>query len=61
MSINTTITSKKYRKLSIQVSLHGLSFCVFDTLNNTILSLNEVTFDTFHKTTKIEDLFTVSK
>ncbi len=56
-SQNTNITSKKYKKLSIQVSLAGLSFCCFDTLNDTILSLSEVTFDTFHKTTKIEDLF----
>ncbi len=57
MSINTTITDKKYKKLSLQVSLTGLSFCVFDTLNNTILSVNEVHFDTFHKAAKIEELF----
>jgi hypothetical protein len=54
---NTNITEKKYKKLSIQVSLTGLSFCCFDTLNNTITSFNEVYFDTFHKATKIEDLF----
>ena len=57
MSINTTITSKKYRKLSIQVSLHGLSFCVFDTLNNTILSVKEVQLDHFQKNKKTEELF----
>ena len=57
MSITATITDKKYRKLSLQVSLTGLSFCVFDTLNNRILSLKEIHFDTFHKATKIEDLF----
>ena len=58
MSIqNTNITEKKYKKLSIQVSLTGLSFCCFDTLNNTVTSFNEVHFDTFHKATKIEDLF----
>ncbi|TDE49128.1 DUF3822 family protein [Flavobacterium sp. GT3P67] len=51
------ITEKKYKKLSIQVSLTGLSFCCFDTLNNTVTSFNEVHFDTFHKATKIEDLF----
>ncbi|MFV8364538.1 DUF3822 family protein [Flavobacterium sp. ZT3P35] len=51
------IAEKKYKKLSIQVSLTGLSFCCFDTLNNTVTSFNEVHFDTFHKTTKIEDLF----
>ena len=57
MSINTTITDKKYRKLSLQVSLTGLSFCIFDTLNHVILSVKEVHFDTFHKATKIEELF----
>ena len=51
------IADKKYKKLSIQVSLTGLSFCCFDTLNNTVTSFNEVHFDTIHKTTKIEDLF----
>jgi hypothetical protein len=57
MSINATITEKKYKKLSIQVSLTGLSFCVFDTLNNVILTVKEIQFDTFHKATKIEELF----
>ena len=51
------IAEKKNKKLSIQVSLTGLSFCCFDTLNNTVTSFNEVHFDTFHKATKIEDLF----
>ncbi|TRX37496.1 DUF3822 family protein [Flavobacterium restrictum] len=55
--MNTTITDKKYKKLSIQVSLTGLSFCCFDTLNNTVISFNEVFFETFHKATKIEELF----
>lgn len=54
---NTNITSKKYKKLSIQVSLTGLSFCCFDTLNNTITSLKEVNFGTFNKSTTIEELF----
>ncbi|MCW2120834.1 DUF3822 family protein [Flavobacterium sp. 7A] len=51
------ITEKKYKKLSIQVSLTGLSFCCFDTLNGTISSFNEVLFDTIDKGIKIEDLF----
>jgi hypothetical protein len=51
------IADKIYKKLSIQVSLTGLSFCCFDTLNNTVTSFNEVHFETFHKATKIEDLF----
>ena len=54
---NTNITEKKYKKLSIQVSLNGFAFCCFDTLNNTVISFNEVNFDPFHKTTKIENLF----
>ena len=57
MSMNTTITDKKYQKLSIQVSLTGLTFCVFDTLNHSIFTVKEVYFDTFHKATKIEELF----
>lgn len=54
---NTNITEKKYKKLSIQVSLTGLSFCCFDSLNNTITSFREVPFDNFHIGIKIEDLF----
>ena len=55
--MNTNITEKSYKKLSIQVALNGLSFCCFDTLNNTITAFNEIRFDTFHKATKTEDLF----
>jgi hypothetical protein len=55
---NLNITSKKYKKLSIQVSLTGLSFCCFDTLNNIITTMKEVQFDTSNKTVKIEDLLT---
>ncbi|WP_418262961.1 DUF3822 family protein [Flavobacterium faecale] len=51
------ITEKKYKKLSIQVSLTGLSFCCFDTLNGTVSSFHEVYFDTFEKGIKIEELF----
>lgn len=54
---NTNITSKIYKKLSIQVSLTGFSFCCFDTLNNIITTFNEVQFDTSKKTTKIEDSY----
>ena len=54
---NTNITEKKYKKLSIQVSLTGLSFCCFDTLKNTVISFNEVRFENFDKTIKIEGLF----
>ena len=54
---NINITEKLYKKLSIQVSLNGLSFCCFDTLNGTITSFNELHFDRFHKDLKIEELF----
>ena len=54
---NANITEKKYRKLSIQVSLTGFSFCCFDTLNNTVLSFKDVVFDTTDKTATIENLF----
>lgn len=57
---NTNITSKKYKKLSIQVSLNGFSFCCFDTLNNIITAFNEVNFDAAQKTSKIEDLYSAA-
>lgn len=52
-----SITQKKYNKLALQVSLTGLSFCCFDTLQKKITSYNEIHFDTFHKSTQIETLF----
>lgn len=42
---SATIASKNYKKLSLQVALNGLSFCVFDTLNGKILELHEVKFN----------------
>ena len=41
---NNDITLKNYKKLSIQVSLSGLSFCVFDLLSHNILSLQSIEF-----------------
>lgn len=41
---NNDITQKNYKKLSIQVSLSGLSFCVFDLLSNKIQTVQSVTF-----------------
>lgn len=52
-----SITQKKYNKLAFQVSLNGLSFCCFDTLQKKVISYNEIHFDTFHKSTQIETLF----
>ncbi len=51
------ITDQKNKKISIQVSLTGLSFCCFDTLNNTIISFNEFIFDRIKKGYKIEDCY----
>ncbi|NHN25975.1 DUF3822 family protein [Flavobacterium jejuense] len=38
------ITTKNYKKLSIQVSLSGLSFCVFDLITKKIIAFNTVEF-----------------
>ena len=57
--MNTTIVNKTYKKLSVQVSLNGLSFCVFDTLLNQAISLKNIPFSSFQKSAKIEDLFEV--
>jgi hypothetical protein len=48
------ITEKKYQKLTIQVSLNGMSFCTSDTLNHKILAVAQIEFDT-------KDLATVVK
>ncbi|WP_291865651.1 DUF3822 family protein [Maribacter sp.] len=43
---NRIITgNKNFKKLSIQVSLNGLSFCVIDTINNKILQSKNVLFN----------------
>lgn len=57
MSIISNITEKKYRKLAIQVTLNGFSFCVFDTLNHSVLMVETIDFGTFPKATKVEDYF----
>lgn len=53
---NTNITDKKYKKLTLQVSLKGFSFCCTDTLNHSVLSFKEIHFDPSDKTTAIEGL-----
>jgi hypothetical protein len=52
-----SITDKTYKKLTIQVSLNGLSFCVFDSLSNKPTALQNIPFNTFQNSAKIEDLF----
>ena len=51
------ITDKVYKKLAIQVATNGLSFCCFDTLNNTVKTIKTVNFNTFDTSIKTEDLF----
>lgn len=42
---SATISSKNYKKLSVQVALNGLSFCALDTLNEKVIELQEVKFN----------------
>ncbi len=53
---NTNITDKKYKKFTLQVSLKGFSFCRIDTLNHSILSFKEVSFDSSNNSNSIEEL-----
>lgn len=57
MSNLENIIEKKYQKLTVQVAMNGLTFCVTDTLNQRIVNVKEIIFNTFDKDTKIEDLF----
>jgi hypothetical protein len=49
------ITKKVFKKLSIQISLNGLSYCCFDTLNKTIITFKEINFDQKEPNFKIEN------
>ena len=55
--MTTNIIDKTYKKLTIQVSLNGLSFCVFDTLSGKPMVLQNIHFDSFQRSAKIEELF----
>jgi len=50
--MNDTITARNYRKLSLQIAAHGMSFCVFDTLNGQVSNINHIPFI---KTAPLED------
>lgn len=52
---NKSITEKKFKKLSIQVSLNGLSFCTSDTVNKDILEVKNVSFKDYPKTFTVEN------
>jgi hypothetical protein len=43
--IKETDISKDFNKLSIQVSLNGLSFCIVDTINNSIITSDRIVFE----------------
>ena len=53
--MSTNITDKNYKKLSLQVTLNGFSFCIIDTLNTKIVALTEIDFSDFPKSLKVED------
>lgn len=55
--MSTNITDKNYKKLSLQVTLNGFSFCVFDTLNSKVVALKEIDFSDFPTSSKVEDLY----
>lgn len=42
--MNDTITTKNYKKLSLQVSFSEMSFCCFDTLNQEIIDFKTESF-----------------
>lgn len=45
--MNDTIVTKNYRKLTLQVSQSGLSFCCLDTINWELLACKHFTFDKY--------------
>ena len=57
MQPNSGTTNKTYKKLTVQVSLNGISFCCNDMLLNTTFILKNIPFTAFQKSEKIEDLF----
>lgn len=57
MSIHTVIAEKKYKKLAIQVTLDGFSYCIFDTLNHRIDFVNSINFADYPKSNKVEEHF----
>lgn len=65
--INTPVedTSTDYNKLSIQVSLSGLSFCVLDTIDNKIIASESISFGKeltpYEVQKQLKDLFETHK
>lgn len=44
--MNDTITTKNYKKLSLQIALNEMSFCCFDMLNQEITDFRTIPFST---------------
>jgi len=44
IEINSTNSELSYKKLSIQISLNGLSFCVLDSVENSIITQEYISF-----------------
>lgn len=57
---NTSIIDKMYKKLTIQVSLNGLSFASIDTLTNKVISIQNVAVNNFNKELQIEAILNQS-
>ncbi|WP_430412532.1 DUF3822 family protein [Kordia sp.] len=51
---SNTINQSDFQKLSIQISLNGLSFCILDTIENKITSLQHFTFETVTNPLQLE-------
>lgn len=49
------IPLEKFNKLSIQVSLNGLSFCILDTLSNKIIKADRLLFDKTQSPIELEN------
>lgn len=50
----SNIEQVNYKKLSIQISLNGLSFCILDTIQNEITDLNHFHFETVTNPLQLE-------
>ncbi|HEX8576530.1 MAG TPA: DUF3822 family protein [Flavobacterium sp.] len=51
------MVEKNYKRLAIQVSMSGFSYCIFDTFYNRIDLVKEVDFSALPKTSKVEDYY----
>lgn len=58
-NLNNAITDKTYKRLVIQVSLNGFSFCIVDTLSEKPIALKNIHFDAFQRSANINDLYSL--